>query len=129
MKNKDTNVIWTDKKRHFGLPLSFTTYTLTDDCLIVDTGFLNLKRSNVKLFRIKDYTVLRSLGNRIFGCGTVHIDSVDATMPHMELMNILNPLKVQELLDDLVDVARKNANMHMSEFMGAPDAGDCNGGV
>ena len=37
------DILWTDKKRpFFGLPLSFTRYTLTKDKLIITVQFLYL---------------------------------------------------------------------------------------
>ena len=36
------DTIWTDRKRHFGLPISFTKYSLSEDRLFRETGFLNL---------------------------------------------------------------------------------------
>ena len=54
MKNNE-NVIWRDRKRTiFGLPLSFTVYSLTSEKLLIDTGFLNKKQEEVMLFRIMD---------------------------------------------------------------------------
>ena len=36
---KISNYIWRDRKRPiFGLPLSFTVYTLLEDKLLIDTG-------------------------------------------------------------------------------------------
>ena len=35
--------LWKDRKRHLGLPLSFTRYQLSEDRLFVSVGFLNIK--------------------------------------------------------------------------------------
>jgi hypothetical protein len=35
--------LWKDRKRYFGLPLSFTRYCLSEDRLFISEGFLNLK--------------------------------------------------------------------------------------
>lgn len=37
--------VWIDKKRHLGLPISFTKYSLTDERLYTEAGFINLKES------------------------------------------------------------------------------------
>ena len=67
------NIVWTDKKRwgFLGLPLTFTRYTLTEEKLLVDSGFLNKKQEEVRLYRIMDMTLNRSFGQRIFGLGTI----------------------------------------------------------
>lgn len=64
---EDLKIIWKDRKRPiFGLPLSFTKYTLLEDKLLIDTGFLSTKQEEVKLYRIMDVTLQRSLWQRIF---------------------------------------------------------------
>ena len=35
-------VLWTDRKRVLGLPLSFTRYSLTANKLVLNTGFMSL---------------------------------------------------------------------------------------
>ena len=35
--------LWQDRKRHLGLPLSFTKYSLSEDRLFVTEGFLNIR--------------------------------------------------------------------------------------
>ena len=39
--------IWKDRKRYFGLPLSFTRYRLSDDRLFISEGFLNIKDDEI----------------------------------------------------------------------------------
>ena len=47
------DIIWTDKKRTlFGLPLSFTKYTLTKEKLIITVKFLALHEEEIRLYRI-----------------------------------------------------------------------------
>ena len=41
------NVLWADRKRHLGLPLSFTKYSLTETRLFCETGLLNLKEEEM----------------------------------------------------------------------------------
>ena len=62
------NIIWKDRKRTlFGLPLSFTKYELTEDRLFIKTGLLTQKEDEVRLYRIMDIGLTRTLGQRIFG--------------------------------------------------------------
>ena len=35
--------LWNDRKRYFGLPLSFTRYSLSEDRLFISEGFLTIK--------------------------------------------------------------------------------------
>ena len=53
--------LWKDRKRHLGLPLSFTRYQLSEDRLFVSVGFLNIKDDEVLLYRVRDIDTQRSL--------------------------------------------------------------------
>ena len=98
MKNNE-NVIWRDRKRTiFGLPLSFTVYSLTSEKLLIDTGFLNKKQEEVMLFRIMDITLERKLSQRLFGVGTIHCCSADKTTPEFEIKSVKCPQEVKETL-------------------------------
>ena len=69
--------IWHDKKRYFGLPLSFTRYAMSEDRLFTSEGLLSLKDDEVLLYRVRDIDTSRSLWQRLFGVGTVTVMSSD----------------------------------------------------
>ena len=73
--------LWKDRKRYFGLPLSFTRYCLSDDRLFVSVGLLNIKDDEILLYRVRDIDTVRTLWQRLFGVGTVTVVSSDKTMP------------------------------------------------
>lgn len=105
---KNNEIIWKDRKRTiFGLPLSFTVYTLTDEKLLIDTGFLNKKQEEVMLFRIMDITLERKLSQRLFGVGTIHCCSADKTTPEFEIKSVKYPQDVKETLSKEVYKARQ----------------------
>ena len=39
--------LWKDRKRYFGLPLSFTRYALSEDRLFLSVGLLSIKDDDV----------------------------------------------------------------------------------
>ena len=46
-------ILWNDRKRTlFGLPLSFTKYSLTEDKLIIERGIFNRIEEEIRLYRI-----------------------------------------------------------------------------
>ncbi|MBR2784387.1 MAG: PH domain-containing protein [Clostridia bacterium] len=125
MNKKD--IIWKDRKRTiFGLPLSFTVYTLTGEKILIDTGFLNQKQDEIMLFRITDITLTRTLGQRIFGLGTVHCCSADKTSPEFDLKNIKNSSEVKELLSSEVFRERKENRVSSREILYDDDGHDDN---
>ena len=118
--------LWKDRKRHLGLPLSFTRYSLSDDRLFVSEGFLNIKDDEVLLYRVRDIDTQRSLWQRLFGVGTVTVMSSDKTMPTLVLKNIKDPLFVKELIHKQVEEMKIQRRVRFGEIMttDAEDDGD-----
>ena len=118
-------VKWKDRKRTiFGLPWSFTRYRLTDDKLIVSTGLFSINEEEIRLYRIMDVTLKRSLGERLWGLGTIHICSSDKTTPEIDIKRVRQSADVKEMLSDMVEAARKKNRVSAREFMAADDMGD-----
>ena len=95
--------LWKDRKRYFGMPISFTRYSLSDDRLFLSEGFLNIKDDEILLYRVRDIATTRTLWQRIFGVGTVTVVSSDKTMPTLVLKNVKDPVFVKELLHKQVE--------------------------
>ena len=125
-------VVWKDRRRTlFGLPLSFTVYTLTGEKLLTETGFLNKREEEVRLYRIMDVTLKRSLGERIFGLGTIHCCSADKSTPEFDISRIKEWGAVKERLSDMIEEERERRRVSAREFMtdsddDGLDHDDCN---
>lgn len=118
---KDAVIVWTDKKRILGMPISFTRYTLATNNvdwtkIFVKTGILSTTIDEVNLFRIYDIQIHQSLGQKIFGVGTITLFSKDITNPTCELINIKNPYKIRNLLAEKIEVAREQKGVRIGEF-------------
>lgn len=113
---------WTDRKRTvLGLPWSFTVYRLTKEKLLIKTGFFNQREEEVRLYRILDVTLKRSLGERILGLGTIHCCSADQSTPEFDILHVKDSARVKELLSDLVEQERENKRVSSREFMDGDD--------
>ena len=113
---KGNQYLWKDRKRHFGLPLSFTRYAVSEDRLFISTGFLSLKDEETLLYRIRDLSVSRSLGQRIFGVGTITVTSSDKSQPTLLLKNVKNPIAVKELIHAQVEEMKIRRKVRIGEF-------------
>ena len=120
--------LWHDRKRHFGLPLSFTRYFLSGDRLFCETGLLNLKAEEVLLYRVQDLELTMTLGQRMFGVGTVCVHSSDKSSPHMDLKNVKNPRQVKELIHQSVEEAKDRRRMRTTELLSQDDGPDYHDG-
>ncbi len=109
--------LWKDRKRYFGLPLSFTRYCLSEDRLFISEGFLNLKDDEILLYRVRDIDTKRTLWQRLFGVGTVTVISSDKTMPNMVLKNIKDPVMVKELIHTQVEEMKIKRRVRFGEIM------------
>ena len=116
--------LWKDRKRWFGLPLSFTRYRLSEDRLFCETGFLNIRSDEVLLYRVRDLQLNISLGQRIFGVGTVCVISSDKSIPHLDLKNIKHPREVKELIHKHVEQAKDKRRMRTTELVGTESGAD-----
>ena len=119
----EITTLWQDRKRHLGLPLSFTRYRLSEDRIFCVKGFLNIHEEEVLLYRVRDLELRLSLGQRIFGVGSVIVHSSDKTMPTLELRNIRIPRKVKEMIFRQVEDCKAQRRMRTMEFVGGGDAG------
>jgi len=116
--------LWKDRKRYFGLPLSFTRYRLSDDRLFCEKGFFNIESDEVLLYRVRDLELNLKLTQRIFGVGTVCVHSSDHSIPLLELQNVKDPRNVKEMIHRSVEEAKDKRRMRTMEVMGT-DSGGC----
>ena len=111
--------LWKDRKRYFGLPISFTKYSLSEDRLFISQGLLNIKDDEVLLYRVRDIDTSRTLWQRLFGVGTVTVMSSDKTMPNLVLKNIKDPVATKELIHNQVEEMKIRRRVRFGEIMSA----------
>lgn len=124
MEKVSLEYIWKDRRRRLGLPLSFTRYSLTDDRFFLEVGFLNIRTEEVLLYRIRDISLERRLGQRIFGVGSIRLISSDKTMPELLIRNVKHPKEVKELIHRQVEEAKASRRMRFGEISGDFASGD-----
>ncbi len=112
------NVLWSGKKCILGMPISFTRYILTDTTLYTRIGLLNIKEDEIELYRIFDKKISFTLGQRIFGCGTIDIASKDIDTPEKKLVSIKKPREVKKLLDQAVKEQRDKYYVRGRDMIG-----------
>ncbi|MDO5154972.1 MAG: PH domain-containing protein [Eubacteriales bacterium] len=111
-------LLWKDRKRTFlGLPWSFTKYSLDEERLFIKTGFLTQQEDEVRLYRIMDISLTRTLGQRLVGVGTIHCSSADKTMGDFDIKSIKKPQDVKEMLSQLVEEQRDKKRVTNREHM------------
>ena len=91
----------------FGLPLSFTTYTLTEKKINIKKGVLKTVEDDTLMYKVQDVTLVRGLIERIFGLGTIICYSSDVTDSKLMLTHIRNSSEVKEFILQTAEMERR----------------------
>lgn len=115
-----------EKKRwlFFGLPFTFTKYTVKEDIINIAAGLLNRVENDCYMYKIIDVRLETSLWERIFGLGTVHCFSSDVTDPDLRLRHIKNAREIKDyILKQSEEERRRKRTMNTQNLDGDPDLG------
>lgn len=113
----EVKALWNDRKRILGMPITFTRYSMSADRLFLEKGLLNTNQEEILLYRVRDISLHISLGQRIFGVGTVIIKSSDQTLPELRIENIKNPREVKEQIHTQVEQMKISRRMRVGEII------------
>lgn len=114
--NKE-DLTWYDRKRHLGLPISFTKYYIKEDRFFLETGFFTTNINEILLYRIRDLSVSINLFQKIFGVGTIKVISSDKTLPMLEVKNIKRPREVKEIIHKEVEKMKDAKRIRVGEIL------------
>ena len=121
---ENEEILWQDRKRYLGLPLSFTIYSFSKNKFYMKTGIFNTKSEEILLYRILDITYKQSFGQKIFGVGSVILNTADKTTPILEIKSIKTPDRVRKALSTLVEQRRDEKRVTGKEMFGAASSHD-----
>ena len=105
-----------EKKRSMflGLPWTFTTYTVTDEFISIDSGLLNKVENDCYMYKVIDVRLETTLMERILGIGTIHCFTGDVTDPDLKLQHIKNAKEIKDFIlkqSEQERLKRKTLNM------------------
>lgn len=89
----------------------------------METGFLSLKEHEVRLYRVMNVSLSRSLFQRLFGLGTIHFDSSDRDLKCFDIKNIKKSAQVKEMFSNAVEEERLRNRVSSREYMMNGDDG------
>ncbi len=116
---QEDEILWHDRKRYLGLPISFTRYSFDENRFYLKKGFLNIVSDEILLYRVLDVTLRRSLGQRMFGVGTIILSTADQTLPTMKIESIKDCERVYRALSNIVEKERNEKRVLGKEMFGA----------
>lgn len=108
----------------FGLPFTFTVYTVKEEVITVNTGFLNREENDCYMYKVQDVTLKTSLFERMFGLGTIVCYTGDTTSPQLILVHIKNAKRLKEFILEQSEVARRKRRTMNTLDIGAGEYDD-----
>ncbi len=104
--------VYKERKRwlFLGLPFTFTKYTVTNEIVTIDKGLINTKEDDCFMYKIQDTQLNRSLGEKLFGLGTIMCYTGDTTNPILEIKHIKHSKEVKDYILRCAEEQRSKRN-------------------
>lgn len=121
---------FSEKKRilFFGLPWTFTKYTIKEDMLTTNQGFLKKIENDCYMYKVQDVQLITSFWERVFKLGTVVCFTGDTTNPRLELVHIKNAKAIKNFILEESEKARiKRRTLNTVNIGASPDDVDMDG--
>lgn len=118
-EKSENAVCYQERKRllFFGLPWTFTKYTITADVLTVDEGLFTVEENDCYMYKIQDVTLTASVLERIFGLGTIICYTGDVTNKELKLVHIKRAKEIKGYLLKASEEARlKRRTLHTQDI-------------
>lgn len=112
-------VEFVERKRwlFFGLPFTFTKYTIKEDVITIDEGLLKTIENDCYMYKVQDVQHSASLAEKIFGLGTVICFTGDTTHAQLILKHIKHSKAVKDFILEQSEIARrKRRTMNMLDI-------------
>ena len=90
----------------FGLPFTFTKYTIKEDMITIDKGLLKTIENDCYMYKVQDVQHSATLIEKIFRLGTIICFTGDTTDPQIKLEHIRNSKAIKEFILDQSEKAR-----------------------
>lgn len=107
---------YVERKRwtFLGLPFTFTKYTVKEDVITINTGLLKSMENDCYMYKVQDVELTATLGEKLFGLGTVICYTGDTTHPRLVLEHIKHARTVKDFIlknSEEARLKRRTVNM------------------
>lgn len=90
----------------FGLPFTFTKYTVTEDLITIDSGLFKTEQNDCYMYKVQDVVLSVTLIERIFGLGTIKCHTGDTTNPILLIEHVKNAKAIKDFILEISEKAR-----------------------
>ena len=104
----EDEVKYCERKRllFFGLPWTFTKYTITPSTLTIDEGLLKTEENDCYMYKVQDVKLTTTLLERSIGLGTITCYTGDVTDSELKLIHIQKAIEIKNYLLKASEAAR-----------------------
>ncbi len=104
----ENEIKYQERKRilFFGLPWTFTRYTIAPDCITVNEGLLKIEENDCYMYKVQDVKLTATLAERIVGVGTITCYTGDVTNQELRLVHIKHAREIKNYLLKASEEAR-----------------------
>lgn len=115
----EPKILLCERKRwtFFGLPFTFTKYTVYEKKLLINSGFFKSIEEEILLYRVMDMTMSRTLIQKIFKLGTITLHSQDKTTPILVIKNIKNVGEFKNILSNAIEKDKIRLRVRRNEII------------
>lgn len=90
----------------FGLPFTFTKYTITEDLITIDSGLFKTVQNDCYMYKVQDVALTVTLIERIFKLGSIKCHTGDTTNPVLVIEHVKNAKAIKDFILETSEKAR-----------------------
>ena len=90
----------------FGLPFTFTKYTIKEDLITETRGFLSKEEDYCYMYKVQDVVLTVTLIERLFKLGTIKCHTGDTTNPTLVIEHVRNAKAIKDFILEISEQAR-----------------------
>lgn len=109
-----------------GLPWTFTKYTVKDNLVTINAGFLRKTENDCYMYKIQDVTLTSTVMERLFGLGTVICYTGDSTNPELVLVHIRHAREIKDFILEASEIERRKRRTINTLDIGSEDQEELN---
>ena len=116
--------MYTERKRllFLGLPWTFTKYTIAEDLITINAGFLKVEENDCYMYKVQDVKLTATVLERIFGLATITCYTGDVTDKELKLVHIKHAKEIKSYLLKASEEARiKRRTLNMQDIGASVD--------
>ncbi len=90
----------------FGLPFTFTKYTVTEELITIDSGLFKTVQNDCYMYKVQDVVLTVTLIERLFKLGSIKCHTGDTTNPVLVIEHVRNAKTIKDFILETSEKAR-----------------------